>query len=351
MKKTLGVLVGEGGNWRFFDDIFADLACHYDARVYVEKVYATPLLYGRLNRWAMRQRIRALLRRSDVCFFEWASELLAVATHMPKSCPIVTRLHAFELPAWSSRIDWDHVDRVIVVSDAMARRFAGRHPRCADKLRVVHNGVSLQRFAPSGTRPPGLDLGMLCAVTPCKRVYEAVLMLDLLRREHGLAARLHIGGSWAGDWESEDYYEALCRLVRRLDLTDHVVFHGHVDDVPSWLRRIDVFISNGYREGQQVALLEAMATGCCCLSHTWDGAEEVLPPECLYTTEAELAAKIAAYAGQSEAERAQLRARMRALAEARFDIETTKAGVRAVIEEALTGRPHHTVRHATSHGE
>jgi hypothetical protein len=110
MKTTLGILVGEGGNWMFFEDIYADLVRRYKTRVYRAPDYQTPLLYGRLNHWAVRRRIRSLLRHSDLCFFEWASELLAIATHMPRYCPIVTRLHAFELYAWASRINWERVD-------------------------------------------------------------------------------------------------------------------------------------------------------------------------------------------------------------------------------------------------
>ena len=338
MKNTVGVLVGEGGDWKFFQDIFTDLTRYYETRVYRERVYSTPLLYGRLNRWALRRRIRSLLRSSDLCFFEWASELLAVATHMPKYCPIITRLHAFELHAWAPRINWDRVDKVIVVSEAMARQFVARYPQCAGRLRVVHNGISLQRFTPAEP-PPGLELGMLCTVTPRKRLYDAVLMLDGLRRQHHHAARLHIGGSWSGGWESEEYYEALCRLVARLGLEERVVFHGPVTDTPEWLRQIEIFISNSYREGQQVALLEAMAAGRCCFSHVWDGAEEILPNEYLYATDAELQAKISEYVQQPEEERRTRRARMRAIADERFDIETTKTKIRAIIAETLS-RPY-----------
>lgn len=337
MKKTVGVLVGEGGNWRFFQDIFADLARCYETRVYRGKVYNTPLLYGRLNRWAFRRRIRALLRRSDVCFFEWASELLAVATHMPKYCPLITRLHGFELHAWAPRIRWERVDKIVVVSDAMARQFVARYPQCAGRICVVYNGVSLQRFKPAA-RPAGLELGMLCRIEPGKRLYEAIMMLDGLRRQYHHDARLHIGGGWSADWISEQYYEAVRRLVQKLDLEEHVIFYGHVADPPQWLRQIDIFISHSYREAQQVALLEAMAAGCCCFSHAWDGAEEVLPPEHLYTTDTELQAKISAYMQQPEEERDECRARMRAIAEERFDIETTKAKIRALIDETMTQR-------------
>lgn len=334
MKQTVGVLVGERGNWTFFQDIYVDLARYYETRVYVDKAYNTPLLYGRLNRWAVRHRIRSLLRHSDLCFFEWASELLAIATQMPKYCPIVTRLHAFELFAWGPRINWDRVDKVVVVSNAMARRLTERYPQCVGKTCVIYNGVPLPRFTPA-LRRSGLELGMLCAVTPIKRVYEAVLTLDELRREHGLAARLHIAGSWSGDWIAEDYHEALRSLIRRLGLDEHVIFHGYVRDVPGWLQQIDIFISNSYREGQQVALLEAMAAGCCCYSHVWDGADEVLPSEYLYTTDAQLQAKVVEYARQSGEERRVRRARMRGIAEERFDIDTTQAKIRAVIDETM----------------
>jgi glycosyltransferase involved in cell wall biosynthesis len=221
-----------------------------------------------------------------------------------------------------------------------ARRLVARYPQVGGKVRVVFNGVSLERFAPAGPRPSGLELGMLCAVLPRKRVYEALLMLDGLRREQGLVARLHVGGSWSGDWESEEYHDAMENLRHRLGLGDRVVFHGQVADAPSWLRTIDVFISNAYREGQQVALLEAMAAGCWCLSHVWDGADEVLPDECLYTTDADLRAKIAAYARLSAEDRRRGGARMRAIAAARFDVETTRVGVRSVIEDALAGASH-----------
>jgi glycosyltransferase involved in cell wall biosynthesis len=334
MEKTVGVLVGEGGNWRFFQDIFTDLARCYETRVYKDKVYNTPLLYGRLNRWVLRRRIRSLLRRSDLCFFEWASELLALATHMPKYCPIITRLHAFELYAWAPRINWERVDKIIMVSEAMARQFLTQYPQCAGRVCVVYNGVSLQRFMPM-PRPSGLELGMVCSVQPRKRVYEAVMMLDGLRRAHHCAARLHVAGSWSGDWKSEEYYAAVRRLVRRLDLEEYVVFYGQVADPSQWLRQIDIFISHSYREGQQVALLEAMAAGCCCFSHVWDGAEEVLPQEYLYTTDAELQAKLSEYVQQPEQERRNRHARMRAIAEELFDIETTKANIRAIIEQTM----------------
>ncbi len=65
--------------------------------------------------------------------------------------------------------------------------------------------------------------------------------------------------------------------------------------------------------------MEAMASGCYCLSHCWDGAEEMLPPENIFTTDGDLRAKLLAYAQLDENRKAQARASLRRIAEERFD--------------------------------
>jgi glycosyltransferase involved in cell wall biosynthesis len=325
----LGIFVGED-KWMFFGEIFEDLANRFNMDVYSARYVKTPLLYGRLNRWLFRRQLLSLLHNNDVCFFEWASDLLAPASHLSKRSKIVTRLHSFELYEWAPRINWDFVDKVILVSEAMRRKFGELYPAHLHKTEVIYNGVSLQDFAPSCTsRHSGLTIGLLCNIKPVKRVYEAVLMLHSLRGQ-GLDAQLHVAGVPEGDLR---YAAAVYRLVNKLHLDEAVCFHGHVADTAEWLRQIDIFVSNSYWEGHQVALVEAMATGCYCLSHFWDGAEESLPPEHLFATESELLQKISEYLDLSAAEQQERRALMRAIACEKFDLADTKARIHHVIEE------------------
>jgi hypothetical protein len=74
-----------------------------------------------------------------------------------------------------------------------------------------------------------------------------------------------------------------------------------------------------------------MAAGCYCLSHAWAGAEEMLPAEHLFVTDAELQRKIIEYAKTTQPEKELLQARLRSIAFEKFDIEQTKAGVHQVI--------------------
>jgi len=330
--KKVGVFVGEKGKWGFFRHIFDDLNKHYQTQVFQEKAYNIPLLYGRINRWAYQHGIRSTLRRSDLSFFEWASELLVPASHMPRYCPIVTRLHSYEITFWAQKVNWDQVDKIILVSQAMQHKFAQLFPDHARKTAVVYNGVPLEKFRRRPRHDFRFNLGMLCSIHPIKRVYETVILVHKLK-QRGLKPHLHVAG---GRWENgyfDDYYVAIERAIEKLGLADNVTLHDHVEETADWLSAIDIFISNSYWEGQQVALLEAMAAGCHSLSHFWDGAEEVLPPENIFITEDELLEKIIAYCGLTEKERHRRQAEMEALARDKFDAERQKAQIREIIEE------------------
>lgn len=325
----VGILVGED-KWMFFEEIFEDLVGHYKTDIYKRQTVNSPVLYGRLNRWASRRGFNSILGRNDVCFFEWASDLLMPASQLPKHCPVIVRMHSFELYRWAPEINWDFVDRVILVSEAMRQKFGDLYPDHFCKTEVIHNGVSLSKFKPLEQRTFNFNIGMLCSINPVKRVYDTVLMISGLR-ELGYDANLHIAGTLKGDLR---YEKAIHRLVNKLDLEDVVHFYGHVTDAATWLQKVDIFVSNSYWEGQQVALIEAMATGCYSLSHFWDGAEEILPAKNLFVTEAELQKKIIEYVEYSEAERKKHQAEMRAIACQIFDIEQTKIKIRRAIDEA-----------------
>ena len=71
------------------------------------------------------------------------------ASHMSRRSSVVTRLHSFELHQWAPRINWDSVNRVILVSQAMRRRFVDLYPEHGHRTGVGYNGWSLDQFQPS----------------------------------------------------------------------------------------------------------------------------------------------------------------------------------------------------------
>ena len=328
--KKLGIFVGENENWTFFKEIFDDLSSHYQVERFQKKTLRLPVLSHRVNDKLYREGIRSVLQRNDVAFFEWASELLATASHMPKIAPIVTRLHSFELADWAHRIHWDHVDKVIFVSEAIRRRFIDQYPAQAGKAVLVYNAISTEKFFPV-PRQFDFSLGMLCTIAPIKRVYEAILVVKELR-DLGYSPTLHIAGGPANGNYQNRYYLAVHRLVEKLDMQQAVKFYGHVNNSAQWLQNIDIYISNSYWEGMQTSLLEAMATGCYCLAHFWDGVEEALPPDNIYRSDTDLKQKLISYSELAEDERTRRKNQLVEIVCQKFNLANTKAMLREVIE-------------------
>jgi glycosyltransferase involved in cell wall biosynthesis len=326
----LGIAIDE--TWDFFHEVYADLRAHHDTTLYERRAPGLPLLGRRLAPYWSRRDMTSFLKRHDAVFFEWASGLLATASTLPKACGIVARLHRYELYQWADCIDWNTVDRLIVVSQAKLREFAATFPEQTHKVVMIPEAVSVQRFRPSEKRFNG-DIGILCHLRPRKRVYELVLAFHELM-QHRRDFHLHIGGGRASG--VGEYDEAVRQLVDRLGLRDKVTFYGHVTKPEEWYPRIDVFISNGYSEGLQVSLLEAMASGCYALSHHWDGADELLPAANLYYTNSELVQQLLRHAEKGDAERAHDRDWMRRTVCEGFNVDVTKVAIRRVIEEAAS---------------
>jgi glycosyltransferase involved in cell wall biosynthesis len=324
----VGVAIAED-TWHFFEDIYRDLASHYDVSVFERPHVKVPVFYHRLNNLLFQRQLDAFLGSHDIVFFEWGSELLAAATMRPKKCRIVTRIHRYEMFRWIPRINWDLVDRIILVSEAMRTKFVAQCPAHAHKTVVIHESVSTERFRPPSKDFAG-DVGTLCFLSPRKRVYELILAFHDLRHRYG-RVHLHIGG--AEKLAHLDYADALRSLVGKLDLDKHVTFYGPIGDAAVWYRHIDIFVSNSYSEGLQVAPMEAMASGRYTLAHRWDGAEELLPEDYLFLTDGELQQKIISYCEASDAERQRQQERMRAIAREKFDVELIKGQIRSVLEE------------------
>jgi len=323
----LGVAIQD--TWGFFNEIFDEFKKQYDVSVFERRSWQLPFFHSRVNQFLYYNDLKKFMAGNDVVFFEWASELLIAASHLPKVSGIVTRLHRYEMYQWVNRVNWNVVDKIILVSEAKREEFIVRFPDQEAKTIVIPEAVPLGKFQ-AKPKPFGGDIGILCHLTPRKRVYELVLTFyELLQQKKDI--HLHIAGG--PNPAFEDYYYALQSVVADLGIQEKVTFYGNVKDTWNWYHNIDIFISNSYSEGLQVAPMEAMASGCYCLAHRWRGADELLPQEYLFYTDAELRNKILQYCETSESEKLDQKMRMRSLAQENFNIERTVSRVVDVVNE------------------
>lgn len=323
----VGVAIEE--TWSFFHEIYAELAQHHTVSQFKRQIVHPPFFRERINRYLFRRDLSSLLRNNEVVFFEWASELLIAASRLEKTCGIVTRLHRYEMYQWVDQINWQVVDKVILVSQAKRQEFIARFPQFSSKAVVIPEATSVEKFQ-FHSKPFSGDIGILCHLTPRKRVYESILDFYELVSQGG-DFRLHIGGG--RHVLHGDYYDAMRTLVRRLGLEKRVMFYDNVQDPQDWYHQIDIFLSNSYSEGLQLAPMEAMASGCYTLSHRWEGADELLPEENLFYTGTQLRQKILEYADMPEVEKLRKRQALRAIVFENYDINQIKVQIRQLVEE------------------
>lgn len=315
--------------WDFFYEVNAELNAHHQTSLFERRTNKIPILNARIARYQLHRDLRSFMQENDVLFFEWASELLAIATHFPKICGIVVRMHRYDMYEWIDKVNWEAVDKIILVSQAKRDEFTNRYPGQASKIVVIPEAISLEKFQFRPKRFNG-DIGILCHISPRKRVYDLILdYYELLRIDSNF--HLHIGGNKRPRYS--DYYEVIRALVKKLDIESKVTFYGNVEKPQDWYPKIDIFISNSYSEGLQVAPIEALASGCYVLSHRWDGAEELLPEENLFITSRELIEKILCYCKYNEDEKLRQRERLRSIAEENFNISKVKVSIRQIVEE------------------
>jgi hypothetical protein len=74
-----------------------------------------------------------------------------------------------------------------------------------------------------------------------------------------------------------------------------------------------------------------MAAGCYCLSHCWEGSDEILPREFLFDTNLSLADKLKEYFAMEQGIRAKGGREMRSIVEKKFGIEQTTESILSAV--------------------
>jgi sugar transferase (PEP-CTERM/EpsH1 system associated) len=140
----------------------------------------------------------------------------------------------------------------------------------AGKIRVIHNGVDLARFAFRTGKPNerGIRAITVARLDPVK---DQATMLRAVRTVVESEPGFHL--DVVGDGECRAELEA---VVRDLDLSTHVTLHGFRDDVAQCLAAADYFLLSSLSEGISLTLLEAMAVGLPAVATDVGGNREVV---------------------------------------------------------------------------
>ncbi|MEO8187501.1 MAG: glycosyltransferase [Burkholderiaceae bacterium] len=178
-------------------------------------------------------------------------------------------------------------DRVFAVSESL-RQVAISLGIDPQKVRVVGNGVDLDRFHPVAQQPAREQIGLAPAdrvlisvggLVERKGFHRVIECLPQLRQEFPTLKYLVVGGpSPEGDWT-----EQLKTLSHSLGLDECVRFLGPVaaDDLHRVLSAAEVFVLATRNEGWANVFLEAMACGLPVVTTDVGGNREVVSADAL----------------------------------------------------------------------
>jgi glycosyltransferase involved in cell wall biosynthesis len=160
--------------------------------------------------------------------------------------------------------------RLVAVSNESKELMASKWGWPRGRIEVIPNGVDTERFSPGerGERQGRLTIGTVGNLRPVKN--HALLMracAELVRS--GMDLELRIAGE--GDERGN-----LVALASTIGLGDRLKLCGRVEDVPGFLRQLDLFVLSSDSEQHPNALNEAMACGLACVATNVGCVSELL---------------------------------------------------------------------------
>jgi glycosyltransferase involved in cell wall biosynthesis len=162
-------------------------------------------------------------------------------------------------------------DRIVVVSRAVGAKHRGSAAR---KMRLVYDGIDVERFAPRGWGPGPACVGFLGRLSEEK---DLLALVDAARVVVAMipGARFLVGGE---PFTPDDaaYVERVKQHIRAAGLEARFEFAGFVRDVASFLAGIRVLALPSRHEALGLVVLEAMAAGKPVVAFAIGGPQETV---------------------------------------------------------------------------
>lgn len=282
------------------------------------------------------------------------------ARRTPDARLVLTRHVLFPLSRMH-RLALSNVSRVVAVSEAVARSLRAQTIFPADSIRVVANGIDLQRFdearadferesqrfdssqqLPHGYAPRSpLRVGIVGELSEVKGQEDFVRAAALVVERFVEEVEFVIVGE--DESRSGEYRARVERLVSELGLARRVLLTGRLEDVAGVVASLDVFVSASHSESFGIAMVEAMACGVPVVATATMGAREIVEDGVtgLIVPVGDAGALSAAVVTllKDEARRLALGSRARESARERFSLERMIEATERVYAEAAGRAP------------
>lgn len=167
------------------------------------------------------------------------------------------------------------LDSITTVSSDLKSFFIEYLGISPSRVVTVPNGVDVTRFSVDGPSVRGNHIpDGVTVIGSVARMSEAKDHGNLLRA-YAVVREKHedVVLALVGDGETREEVED---LISEYGLEDSVLMLGRQDDVPAFLRAMDLFVLPSKREGAPISVLEAMSCGVPVVATDVGGVSEIL---------------------------------------------------------------------------
>lgn len=215
------------------------------------------------------------LAEYDLIFCEWCDDIAAVVSRQKFKGKLIIRLRSYEaFTLFPAQVDWNRVDSLIFVSNHVRDFVLGKfNIKCPNF--VIPNGIDIEGFSFRERRPQLTpDIAFIAEVSFKKGwpLFQQVLAA-------AQQANFHAAGKILDD----RFWKSFTDFMAKAGLTNFR-HHGYQNQINDWLEPMDYLVCTSLWEGQCRAIMEAMAKGIKPLIYNFPGAENLYPPECLWST-------------------------------------------------------------------
>jgi glycosyltransferase involved in cell wall biosynthesis len=188
------------------------------------------------------------------------------------------QLHANRRP-WLFSLTRRYTDHFVSVCEAARTVLSTSHGISPNKIRVIPNGIDLEKFKPQFLQKSievraalKIDSNSMILITvgrlvPLKAHARLLLALKDVLAKHSIVWLV------VGDGPERDRLQT---ITNDLKLNERVRFLGQTSDVPALLAASDIFVLPSDTEGYSMALVEAAASGLPCIARTVGGNAEII---------------------------------------------------------------------------
>lgn len=248
-----------------------------------------------LKIWRNGRKLRAVMRENHVDLVHahsrapaWAAFRAARALDIP----FVTTYHGSYGEKSKLKKRYNQVmasgARVVAVSEFISDLIKSRYKIDPATLRVIHNGVDLQKFDPAAVRGDRavrlakewrIENGQPAILLPGRLTGwkgQRLFIRALAKMQHQEAVGILIGS----DQGRHKYTQELLDLANRLGVGGRLRLAGHVEDMPAALKLADIVVNCSTEpEAFGRTIIEAQAMGKIVVAAGHGGAHETIEPD------------------------------------------------------------------------